>query len=43
MAVIDLIEIYKIIYYKYILSFKVLDMSNIVSHLRPWAKNQARE
>ena len=35
MTVIDLNEIYKIIYYKYILSFKLLDMIgvNVASHL----------
>ena len=29
MTVIDLNEIYKIIYYKYILSFKVLDITSV--------------
>ena len=29
MTVIDLNEIYKIIYYKYILSFKVLDITGV--------------
>ena len=38
MTVIDLNEIYKKVYYKHILSFKVLDIIGvIVSHLRPWA------
>ena len=41
MTVIDLNEIYKIIYYKYILPFKVLDKIGVKhSHLRPWAKNR---
>ena len=43
MTVIDLNEIYKIIYYKYILSFKVLDINGVKHrhiHLRPRAKNQ---
>ena len=39
MAVIDLNEIYKIIYYKYILSFKVFDIIG-VKHSQSWAKNR---
>ena len=41
MTIIDLNEIYKIIYYKYVLSFKVSDIIGAKhSQIRPWAKNQ---
>ena len=40
MTVIDLNEIYKIIYYKYIYYHLKYLVSNTDSHLRPWAKNQ---
>ena len=39
---IDLNEIYKKLYYKYILSFKVLDILGVKhsSNFKSWAKNQ---
>ena len=43
MTVLDLNEIYKLLYYKYILSFKLLDIigANIASHLKPCTKTES--